>query len=78
MSWNPSHDQARYDTAQALTRRHAPRWLILWSPSNRAYYAFHRGHTAVAPLREATPRQLTGEIQRVERRIAHDRHNRHP
>ncbi len=68
--WVPADDQAEYDTARGLTREHGPYWLVLWSPSNRAYYAYWRGHGHVPPHRHPDPDTLSQQMERTRLAVA--------
>ncbi|MFD3684449.1 hypothetical protein ACFWTE_06485 [Nocardiopsis sp. NPDC058631] len=70
MKWNPEHDRAQQETADALTLQHAPHWWVMWSYSLRAWVAFYLGPATVTPLRHPHPDQLSQHMRYVTRRVA--------
>ncbi|MEE2048325.1 hypothetical protein Q7689_33890 [Nocardiopsis tropica] len=38
--WTPELDRDQRDLAEALARRHAPYWVVMWSYSLRVWVAF--------------------------------------
>ncbi|QBI55482.1 hypothetical protein [Streptomonospora litoralis] len=73
MAWDVDEDGERYRAAYALQREVGMRWLIMWGPGSRAFWAFHRGPASIVPRSASTPQRLLDEIAAVERSLTADR-----
>ncbi|MFD6949859.1 hypothetical protein A6A08_21330 [Nocardiopsis sp. TSRI0078] len=70
MAWDVSDDHDQYMAAYQLHMRHRGRWLVMWAPGARVFFAFYRGRAHVVPLSEPTSQELHRQILRTETSLA--------
>lgn len=70
VAWDVRDDQEEYWAAHRLQSHHRGRWLVMWGPGSRAFFAFYRGRAHVAPLSAPTERELHHRILRTEATLA--------
>ncbi|WP_036554354.1 hypothetical protein [Nocardiopsis sp. CNT312] len=70
VAWNVRDDHDQYMAARQLQLRRRSRWLVMWGPGSRAFFAFYRGSAPVAPLFASTGQELHRQILHVETDLA--------
>lgn len=70
VAWGIRNDHDQYMAARRLQLRHRSRWLVMWGPGSRAFFAFYRGHAHVVPLSAPTDQELHRRILRTEAILA--------
>ncbi|WP_152486417.1 hypothetical protein [Nocardiopsis lucentensis] len=70
MAWDVRDDHDQYTVARQLQLRHRSRWLVMWGPGSRAFFAFYRGRAHIAPLSAPTGQELHHQILHVETDLA--------
>ncbi|MBV2366228.1 hypothetical protein ACFPZ0_00555 [Streptomonospora nanhaiensis] len=67
MAWNAEEDRCQYEDAYRLKQVVGVRWLVMWGPGSRGFWAFHQGPVVVPPLSAPTAPQLHDAIDHMER-----------
>jgi hypothetical protein len=70
VAWDVRDDHDQYGVAYQLQQRHRSRWLVMWGPGSRAFFAFYRGQAHVFPLSAPTGQRLHRQILRTEAALA--------
>ncbi|GAB3214228.1 hypothetical protein GCM10027294_52860 [Marinactinospora endophytica] len=67
MAWSAQDDSRQYEDAYRLQQVVGSRWLVMWGPGSRAFWAFYRGPAQVPPISAPTAPQLRDAIDHTER-----------
>jgi hypothetical protein len=70
VAWDIRDDHDQYAAARQLQMAHRSRWLVMWGPGSRAFFAFYRGRAHITPLSAPTDQELHRQILRTETALA--------